>query len=168
MGDGANHSNGLVTTGSPRIDDLAARFNDAPDLPWMLAAAAVLQTYKVMSKRVEAVLGDYDLSMSRFEILGFLARSDGGRMRAKDLKDATFLHPPTMTYTLDWLEERDLVKRHPSETDRRSVTVGITAKGRKLFARAEAALSKIHHGMLGVERDDALAVARVLARSQQD
>jgi DNA-binding MarR family transcriptional regulator len=60
------------------------------------------------------------------------------------------------------------LKRYPSETDRRSVTVGITARGRKSFARAQAALSEIHHGLLGVDRDDALAVARVLARSQPD
>jgi DNA-binding MarR family transcriptional regulator len=135
----------------------------------MLAAAAVIETYKIISVRVEDVLGKIDdLTMSRYEILGLLDRSEEGRLQIRALKRATYLHPPTLTYTLDWLEGRSLVKREPSKSDRRSVEVGITRKGRALFERAGHALSKIHFGLQGVDASDALAVTKVLARALSD
>lgn len=154
---------------SKKLQALSERFPETPELPWMLAAAAVIETYKIISVRVEDVLGKIDdLTMSRYEILGLLDRSEEGRLQIRALKRATYLHPPTLTYTLDWLESRSLVKREPSKSDRRSVEVGITRKGRALFERAGHALSEIHFGLLGVDAPDALAVTKVLARALSD
>jgi DNA-binding MarR family transcriptional regulator len=153
---------------STHVDQLAQRFADAPDLPWLMAGASVVQTYKLISQRVQEALGPFDLTMSRYEILRNLNQAEDGTMTARDLNHALLLHPPTMTYTLDWLEERGLVKRQPTPNNRRTVTVRITAKGRKLTDKSTQAVSAIHYGLLGVERDDALAVTQVLRRTHQD
>jgi DNA-binding MarR family transcriptional regulator len=154
--------------GTRRLQEVSERFAGADELPWMLAAAALIETYKGVSARAEAVLSTFDLTTSRYEILGFLDRAPEGRMEVRDLKRLTFMHPPTMTYTLDWLEERSLVKRSHDTPDRRSIGVSITTKGRKLFQRASEALSKIHFGLAGVEREDAIELTHILSRIRPD
>ena len=45
------------------------------------------------------------------------------------------LHPSTMTGLVDRLADQGLVRRRPHPTDRRSMTLELTAKGRRLFER---------------------------------
>jgi DNA-binding MarR family transcriptional regulator len=160
---------GQLPLSSPKLQEVSERFGDMAELPWMLASAAVMQAYKLISSRVTDVLGRVeDLSIPRYEVLGFLDRSDDGSLAVRDIKRASIIHPPTLTYILDWLEDRGLVTRKTDPADRRSVIVRITAKGRKLFARASDALSEIHYGLLGLDAEDANAVARVLSLTQTD
>jgi DNA-binding MarR family transcriptional regulator len=159
--------NGAKPLRSPKLQDVSERFATQVELPWMLASAAVIQAHKLISSRVTEVLGRVDdLSMSRYEILGLLDSSHDGTLAVRDLKQASLLHPPTLTYILDWLEGRGLVTRKTDAEDRRSVLVRITSKGRKLFHRASDALGEIHYGLLGLDADDARAVATVLSYAQ--
>jgi DNA-binding MarR family transcriptional regulator len=80
------------------------------------------------------------------------------------LKRASFLHPPTLTYILDWLEERELVFRKGNREDRRSVLIQITDAGKVLFEKATIALGEIDFGLQGLGKDDANAVAQYLGR----
>jgi DNA-binding MarR family transcriptional regulator len=162
------HKSANLASGSPWLEDVASKFADQPNFAWLLAAGAIVQVYRAVSARAEDVLRPLDLTMSRYEILAFLDSADGGTMGASDLKRGTLLHPPTMTYTLDWLEQRGLVERRPSTLDRRSISVRITEAGRALFGQAHTALGDIHFGLSGVGEQDALAVARVLARATAD
>lgn len=45
------------------------------------------------------------------------------------------LHPSTMTSLVDRLADQGFVRRRPHPTDRRSMTVELTAKGERLFER---------------------------------
>ena len=124
---------------SKKVQAVSDRFAGDPELPWIVAAGAVVEAYKILASRAETTLGALDdLTMSRFEILGLLDRVAKGRLSIGALRRATYLHPPTLTYTLDWLEGRGLVRREPSSEDRRSITIAVTAAGRKLCARANA------------------------------
>lgn len=147
-----------------RLRHVAELFSGERELPWMMASAAIIQVYRGMSVRVDAVLGDFDLNTFRYEVLGLLDRSPNGRMSARDLKKATLLHPPTMTYTLDWLEERKYISRKPHATDRRSIDIAIHKSGRELFASATAALAEIQFGLVGVDRAGAEEIAQVLIK----
>ncbi len=149
-----------------RLQHVAQRFSDEPELPWMLAAASVIEAHKLLSMRVNSVLGEFDLTMARYEILGFLDTAVARRMSVKELKRSTLLHPPTMTYTLDWLETRGLVERRPSRTDRRSIDIVSTRKGRRLFDVASKALSEINFGLADVGRAKAEAITKALASSK--
>lgn len=149
---------------SPQLAKVSEVFEGYPELPWMLASASIVQVQKIVARRVTAVLkGIDDLSMPRYEILGFLDRAAGGHLAVRDLKVASFLHPPSLTYILDWLEERELVERSGSRADRRSVVITITDAGRALFKRATQALSEIRFGLDGLDEDSALEVAQVLS-----
>jgi DNA-binding MarR family transcriptional regulator len=105
--------------------------------------------------------------MARYEVLGLLYGVDTGELAVRELKLASFLHPPTLTYILDWLEERDLVVRKGNREDRRSVLIQITDPGRALFEKATIALGEIDFGLQGLSKGDANAVARYLGRVQR-
>lgn len=152
---------------SRRLREVSERFSGAPGLPWMLAAGAVVQAYREMTARVDPVLSSLDLTMPRYEILARLAYAPGGRDSVRNLKRWTLLHPPTMTYSIDWLVERELVTRQQSPEDRRSVLVTITAKGQALSSRANAALGAIRFGLEGIEGPEALAILDALSPVQQ-
>ncbi len=146
-----------------RLANVASHFSGAPELPWMLVAGAVSQIYKHLSSTATSVLSEFGLTMPRFEVLALLDQ-DLGRKSVLDLKRATLIHPPTMTYTIDWLEERDLVSREHDKVDRRSVIVGITPKGQKLVADAHAALREVNYGLTWVDQDLAVEASDQLIK----
>jgi DNA-binding MarR family transcriptional regulator len=154
-----------LVLGSPELETVANNFATDPQLDWMLASTSVVRAHKIISSRVNAILFQVEqLTMARYEILGHLYGSDGGELGVRDLKRASFLQPPTMTYNLDWLEARDLVVRQGNREDRRTVIISITDAGRELFEKANAALGKIHFGLVGLSTADARAVAQSLAK----
>lgn len=148
--------------------NVSSLFPDHSALPSMRASTAVIRAHKIISSRVTAVLtAAGGLSMARYEVLGLLYGVDTGELAVRELKLASFLHPPTLTYILDWLEERDLVVRKGNREDRRSVLIQITDPGRALFEKATIALGEIDFGLQGLSKGDANAVARYLGRVQR-
>ena len=65
------------------------------------------------------------------------------------------VHPTTVTLALDQLEKRNLVKRHPHPTDRRTILARLTPAGRQVLDKATKALADNDFGLTGV--DDALS-----------
>jgi DNA-binding MarR family transcriptional regulator len=161
----AGNTNEVWATGPDELVNVSRVFNDQAALPWMLASAAIVRAHKILASRVTAVLGGVGgLSMARYEVLGLLYAVEGGELAVRELKLASFLHPPTLTYILDWLEERDLVVRKGNREDRRSVLIQITESGRALFEKATIALGEVDFGLQGLSKADANAVARYLGR----
>jgi DNA-binding MarR family transcriptional regulator len=157
--------NKVWETGPAELVNVSRLFNDQAALPWMLASAAIVRAHKIISSRVAAVLADAGgLSMARYEVLGLLYGVDSGELAVRELKRASFLHPPTLTYILDWLEERELVFRKGNREDRRSVLIQITDAGKVLFEKATITLGEIDFGLQGLSKDDANAVAQYLGR----
>lgn len=78
-----------------------------------------------------AELKDYDISPGRFGVLVLIAANPG--MTQSQLAYATQLDRSTMVAVIDRLEERGLVERRPSPTDRRSNALVLTAAGEKLL-----------------------------------
>jgi DNA-binding MarR family transcriptional regulator len=156
---------GQHASGTAPLAKVTEMFEGHPELPWMLASAGVVRAQKIVMRRVSSVLKDVDdLSMPRYEILGLLDRAEGGHLAVRDLKRESLLHPPSLTFILDWLEERRLVRRSGNKADRRSVVITITASGRRLFQRATKALSEIRFGLDGLDEKTASEVAHVLSR----
>jgi len=165
---GASSTNEVWESGPAELVNVSKLFEDQAALPWMLACAAIIRAHKIISSRVTAVLAAAGgLSMARYEVLGLLYGVDTGELAVRELKLASFLHPPTLTYILDWLEERDLVVRKGNREDRRSVLIQITDPGRALFEEATMALGEIDFGLQGLSKGDANAVARYLGRVQR-
>ena len=82
-------------------------------------------------------LGRWDLSPHQAMALRTAHAEDGGRV--SDLAARLRIAARSATEVVDSLEERGLVRRCPSPTDRRAVLVQVTEEGRALAARVEGA-----------------------------
>ena len=82
-------------------------------------------------------LAEWDLSPHQAMALRTAHAEDGGRV--SDLAARLRIAPRSATEVVDTLEERGLVERCPSPTDRRAVLVQVTDAGRALVAQVERA-----------------------------
>ncbi|WP_187368422.1 MarR family winged helix-turn-helix transcriptional regulator [Ruania zhangjianzhongii] len=82
-------------------------------------------------------LAEWDLSPHQAMALRTADAEDGGRV--SDLATRLRIAARSATEVVDGLEERGLVRRCPSPTDRRAVLVQVTEEGRALAARVEGA-----------------------------
>src|SRR3954469_5475774 len=71
---------------------------------------------------------DNELSLNQMGVLGVLARR--GEMTVGELAAAEKVQPPSMTRTVNCLEESGDVVKSPHPTDGRQVVVGLSAQGR--------------------------------------
>jgi DNA-binding MarR family transcriptional regulator len=87
--------------------------------------------------RLDQELADaVGLSLNRFEILSWLARSGRRGLRMSDLASRVVLSPSGVTRAVDQLERAGLVQRCVFEGDRRGFLVTLTAAGRALLRKA--------------------------------
>lgn len=98
----------------------------APDL---LHSAAIHLLRRVSRADDESGIGRAQLSA--LSVLYF-----AGAKTLSELAAAERVTPPTMSRIVDALQRDDLVLRVPHLRDRRAVTIVLTAKGTRAFARA--------------------------------
>jgi MarR family 2-MHQ and catechol resistance regulon transcriptional repressor len=92
--------------------------------------AEAYQAFERLSGRHVRELG---LTPSQFDIVATLGNTDG--MSFRELGERTLITKGTLTGVVDRLAARGLLERVASDTDRRSVTVRLTAAGQREFLR---------------------------------
>jgi MarR family transcriptional regulator for hemolysin len=91
---------------------------------------------QILARRTRAInarLRPYDLDYPRWRVLAVLQEHSGATMGR--LADLTSVDRTTLTRTLGLMEEARLVTRQERESDRRSLVISLTPKGRRMFAR---------------------------------
>ena len=83
------------------------------------------------------------LGLTHPQYLAMLALWERSPRTAKDIADALFLEPPTLTPLLKRLEAAGLVSRARSPGNERELRIELTASGSALRSRAEAVPSRI-------------------------
>lgn len=148
----------------PGLQAVYESFLTNPEINFMMAAGAVQRAAKIIGLRAEAVLAPLELTLLRYEVLARLDVAERGRMTVRDLKELALMNSATMTYTLDNLEKRKLLKRHQDRTDRRVVIAEITPAGVRLVRQAHDLLKTIHFGINGdLNEEQACEIAVVLS-----
>jgi DNA-binding MarR family transcriptional regulator len=126
----------------------------------------LLRTSDVLSRRIDYVLKNADLSSNQYNVLRILRGSPeglacgeiGGRMITRD---------PDITRLLDRLEKRALISRCRESKDRRTVLTRITPAGVKLLAELDEPVQQAHRGQLGhMGRERLKALSELLRVSQ--
>ena len=77
------------------------------------------------------------------------------------------VHPTTVTLALDKLEKRNLVKRSPRPTDRRTILAVLTPAGREMLEAATKALADADFGLTGVDGALSRRVVEVLGEVRE-
>ena len=83
--------------------------------------------------RFRPMLRDHGLTEQQWRVIRALAALD--KIDAGELARRSFLLAPSLTRILQYLEAEKLVKRSSDAKDQRRAVFGLTAKGKKLFAR---------------------------------
>lgn len=139
----------LLLKDLPRYDCLLEAAKEFPDLDPSAAEAFLhlLRTGDEAFGVTDKNLSEHSISHGRFGVLMLLWRSEqqpADKMAAKEdcecgprtpaeLADAAGVTRATMTGLVDTLERDGFVKREPDPTDRRTISVRLTAKGEKFL-----------------------------------
>ena len=119
-----------------RIDALVSQWRaQRPDLDVgvMAEVARILHVARLLGARLAAKAGEHGLQVGEGDVLFTLYRAGPPhRLTPTELADSTLVATGTMTNRLDKLEARRLVRRIPNPDDRRSLTVELTAEGKRL------------------------------------
>jgi DNA-binding MarR family transcriptional regulator len=141
---------------------------DAPDVDPELVAGLRVGVMR-LARRLRHERGGDDLTLTQLSTLGTLHRH--GPQTIGELAGAERVKPPSMTRTVNCLEELGLVRREAHESDGRQVVVAITPYAEAVLAedsRRRDAFLQIHLADLTVaERRLLHKVAPLLDRLAQ-
>lgn len=123
------------------------------------------RTFNRLVDRVEDALSDHVVTSHQFGVL--LALYHGLAHTPGEIARLRFQYGGAITYTLDRLEQRGLVKRARSEDDRRVITVTLTKEGEALVTEClplvEAATDKFASPLSREERASLMDMLHRLA-----
>jgi DNA-binding MarR family transcriptional regulator len=110
----------------------------------------VCKLHKYFVNTLEETIADYGLVHPEYKVLLHL-RSEGAQdgVSAGDLSRSMVMSSGGMTNLLDRLENDGLIRRGSDPSDRRSVLLTLTPKGRKAIDRAVSAEAEREFDLLG-------------------
>ncbi len=110
--------------------------------------ASFMEAAHLLHSRLEAALGEVDLSPAKFAALDHLMKA-GKPVPLRVLSEGLHCVPSNMTQLMDRLEAEGLVRRLPDPADRRIVRAELTKLGKqranagaKVIAKAQADFAK--------------------------
>lgn len=87
---------------------------------------------QTVSERLSTIYADkFELDIPQWRILANLASR--GEMSAQDIARVTYSHKSTISRAVKQLEQRNLIARNISSTDKRSFSLYLTADGHRMF-----------------------------------
>src|SRR5919199_1042900 len=105
------------------------------------AGQLFFRLWRATHTRTGEALGSVGLTPALFALLNVVGARQGAIQQ--ELGSALGIDRSTMVSLIDQLEDAGLATRRPSATDRRAREIAITAKGRRLLARARKLISEV-------------------------
>ena len=103
----------------------------------MAAWGGLLRAHASLVRALDVELqAEHGISITQYEVLLLLSRSETGALRMNELADGALLSLSGLSRLVDRLEALGLVERAQCPTDRRGAFAVITQAGRKRFASA--------------------------------
>jgi DNA-binding MarR family transcriptional regulator len=122
--------------------------------PSMSAVTSIMRAQQILLARLNAILGDFDLTFARYEALMLLFLSSRGSLPLGKIGDRLQVHRTSVTNLIDGLERSGYVRRLAHESDRRTTLAEITSEGRTVAERATAQLNEARFGTDSLEADE--------------
>lgn len=99
---------------------------------------AMKRAFNAVQADLNAALAPHGLRMLTFSALVIVVDNSG--LRQSQLADALAIERPNLVLVVDELERAGLILRNPAPGDRRAYALTATAAGRRLYAKAVAAV----------------------------
>lgn len=138
---------------------------DAP--PWLRVETTLMCTARTMREAYDLRLAPLAVNLTQACILAYLA--DFGPSTQTALADHLRLGRAAIGATIDRLQERELLERHPDPKDRRVWMVGVTSSGSALAAQV-LEIDTVFRAELraGITRSERQALASLMTRLQHN
>ncbi len=128
----------------------------------------LIYTYDVTATHLARRLSTHELSLSAFNVLMILNRSEGKGCALRELSDLLLVTRANVTGLVDCLVERKLVERFEDKRDRRIRIARITDRGEKLL---ETILpdyySMVRELARGLNKDEKAALSKLLTKMRE-
>jgi DNA-binding MarR family transcriptional regulator len=108
---------------------------------------AVARLHQRLFAGITERVAPYGLTTLQFTTLSVLSRH-GAPLSTSQLARRAFMTPQSMSEVIHALERKDLIKRNPHPNHRRTLPATLTAKGRRVLAECDAAVSEFEDSML--------------------
>lgn len=127
---------------------------------------ALAECYQAFETYSGAHVRELGLTPSQFDIVATLGNTPG--MTCKELGGKTLITKGTLTGVLDRLEARKLIRRIPSDADRRQVFVALTPQGERLFERVfPAQIAHVKQAFVALSQDELDTATDLLMRLRE-
>jgi DNA-binding MarR family transcriptional regulator len=113
------------------IKDLAEEIKQISEIVKFDSLVLLMYAADAASRFLELQLKKHGQDQTRLNIL-YLLISSGGMMTPTNISKRVYRSKHAITRAIDILEKGNLVKRGPTEGDRRSITIAITREGIEL------------------------------------
>jgi DNA-binding MarR family transcriptional regulator len=121
------------------------------EAPTMATVTSIMRLQQVFLSRADVVLRPFGLTFARYEVVMLLSFSTKGSLPLGKIGERLQVNPASVTNAVDRLEAQGLVVRRPNPRDGRGTLAALTAKGRKLAARATVAMNDQVFSDLGLD-----------------
>jgi MarR family 2-MHQ and catechol resistance regulon transcriptional repressor len=130
---------------------------------------ALARAHAALSAHAEADVARHGITLAEFGVLEALFHK--GELRQGELQRHVLVTSGGVTWVVNRLVQRGLVRRRPCPDDRRSSFAGLSAKGKKFMAEHfpahREAITAAMRGLNQTERDQAFALLRKLAAAAE-
>jgi len=120
----------------------------------MVAATSITRAHQILLAEINNALAPFGVTFSRFEVLALLFFSRKNELPMGKIGARLQVHPTSVTSLVNRLAGDGLVERVAHPSDRRTILVKLTAKGRRLAPRCAAALEAVDFGLTGLGESD--------------
>lgn len=143
------------------------RFGPEP-VPAMVAVTSLMRAQQILMTRLNELLRPLELTFPRYEALMLLAFSRAGSLPLGKIGERLQVHPTSVTNTIDGLERLGLVRREPSERDRRQTLAVLTEAGARRARAATRLLNEARFATAPLPEGSLVALAELLAPLRAD
>jgi DNA-binding MarR family transcriptional regulator len=119
------------------------------DSPEQEAFLGLWRTYDRLRALEDGVFDRFELTSQQYNVLRLLAAAWPTKMRTLELAGRLVSRAPDITRMLDKLEGRGLIDRDRPASNRRTVEVGITERGRALLEELRVPIRDCHRAQIG-------------------
>ena len=124
------------------------------------------RTAESIHEHLRRQVESHGLTLTEFGVLEALLHK--GPLTHGEIADRVLLASSSITYVIDKLEDRGLLRRRPSEEDRREKLAELTEKGRvKIEAAFPEHASLIDELMADLDREERRQAASILRRVER-
>lgn len=93
----------------------------------------LMQTSKAIQERIRDEMSKYNLSITEFSVLEVLFYQ--GKQTIQQIGNRILISSGSMTYVIDKLEQKGILKRNDCKEDRRVIHITLTAEGMDMMEK---------------------------------